>query len=173
MNRQEKIELVEFLKGAMQNSQASFLVEYKGLDVADMVSLRKKLREEGGRFKVAKITLIRRAIDEIPELEGLRDLLHDQIALVFSQNEPPVIAKVLHTFAKKHEALQIKGGYFESQVLSVEAVKELATLPSREELLAYVCGTIQAPATQLIYAIQRIMMQFVWVLEQIQKKRSL
>jgi len=114
---------------------------------------------------------MRRAINEIPELEGLQDFLQDQIALVFSQNEPPVVAKILHEFAKTSKALQIKGGCFESKVLSLEAVKELATLPSREELLAHVCGTIQAPAAQLVHAIEGVMMQLVWVLDEIQKKK--
>jgi len=172
MNRQEKIELVESLKEAMQSSQASFLVEYKGLDVANIMSLREKLREQGGSFKVAKVTLIRRAIDGIPELEGLRDFLNQQTALVFSQDEPPMVAKILHNFAKKHTGLQIKGGCFESRVLSKEAIEELATLPSRQELLAHVCGTIQAPASQLVYAIKGVVMQLVWVLDEIQKKKS-
>ena len=171
MNRQEKIELVESLKEAMQNSQASFFVKFKGLDVANMILLRNNLREQGGCFKVAKITLMRRAIDEISEFAELRGLLHGQIALVFSKNEPPVIAKILHVFSKEHKALQIKGGYFESRVLSVEAVKELATLPSREELLAHICVLIQAPVSNLVYAIQGVAMKLVWVLEQIQKKK--
>lgn len=172
MNRQEKLELVGYIKEAMQNSQASFLVEYKGLDVASIMSLRRKLREQGGDFKVAKVTLVRRALQEIPELEGLEEFLHDQIALVFSRNETPAIAKILHTFSKQHTAFQIKGGCFESRVLSVKAVHELATLPSREELLAHVCVAIQAPAAQLVHTINGVMAQLVWVLEEIQKQKT-
>lgn len=172
MNRQEKFELIESLKDSLQNSQASFLVEYKGLDVASLMSLRKKLREHGGSFKVAKVTLVRRAIQEFPEFSGLDTFLHDQVALVFSQNEPPAVAKVLYNFAKEHKSLHIKGGCFEEQILSVDAVQELATLPSREELLAHVCGTIQAPTAQLVYALQSLMVQLAWVIEEAGKKKS-
>jgi large subunit ribosomal protein L10 len=171
MNRQEKFELIESLKEAMHNNQASFLVEYKGLDVASVMSLRHKLREKGGSFKVAKVTLMRRAIDEVPGLAGLHTMLRDQVALVFSHSEPPVIAKILQDFAKDHKALQIKGGCFESQMLTANAVKELANLPSREVLLAQVCMGIQAPAAQLVHAVQGVMSQLVWVLDEIQKKK--
>lgn len=172
MNRQEKNELIESLKKAMQTNQASFLVEYKGLDVEHMMSLRQMLREQGGTVKVAKVTLVRRAIEEVPELKGLQDYLHNQIALVFSQSEPPAIAKILYDFSKENQALQIKGGCFESRVLSQEAVKELATLPSREVLLARICGAIQAPAAQLVSTLNGVMVQLVWVLDEMQKKKS-
>lgn len=172
MNRQEKIELIEFIKKAIQNSQASFFVKYKGLDVENVMSLRQKLRKQGSTFKVAKVTLIRRAISEVPEVKGLQDYLNDQIALVFSQTEAPVIAKLLYEFSKENQALQIKGGYFESRILSEKAVKELATLPSREELLAQVCGVIQAPASQLVATVKGVMAQLIWVLDEVQKKKS-
>jgi large subunit ribosomal protein L10 len=172
MNRHNKLELIESLKDAMQNNQASFLVEYKGLDVATVMSLRQKLREQGASFKVAKVTLMRRAIDEVPGYEGLRGIVHDQVALVFSQAEPPVVAKLLQDFAKNNKALQIKGGCFESRVLTVEAVKELANLPSRDVLMAQICMGIQAPAAQLVNAIKGVMGQLVWTLDEIQKQKA-
>lgn len=151
MNRQEKQNVIESIKNDFEQSSSSFLVGYRGLTVAQLTELRKKLREKGGTFHVAKITLIKRAIDAVPQVEGLRSYLGDQIALVFSKNEAPVIAKVLADFSKEFEQLKLVSGTFESSVLDAEAIKRIANLPSREVLLAQVCGTLKAPISKLAF----------------------
>ncbi len=172
MNRQEKEQVIESLKSDFQKSNASFLVGYKGLNVAQMADLRKKLREHGGSLYVAKVTLIKRAISEVPEVEGLDSLLSDQVALVFVQNEPPAIAKVLCDFSDKYEQLRVVGGSYESSVLSGEAIKVIAKLPPRELLLAQMCGTLKAPLSRLAFIANVLLTKPLIVLKQIEKKKS-
>ncbi len=172
MNRQEKEQVIESLKSDFQKSNASFLVGYKGLTVTQMADLRNKLREHGGLLQVAKVTLIKRAVSEVPKVEGLGSLLGDQVALVFVQNEPPTIAKVLCDFSNEFEQLQIVGGFYESSVLTDEAVKIIAKLPPREVLLAQIGGTLKAPLSRLAFIANLLLTKPLIVLKQIEKKKS-
>jgi large subunit ribosomal protein L10 len=172
MNRQEKQQIIEAIKSDFQKSTASFLVGYRGLTVAQLTDLRKKLRENGGALHVAKVTLIKRAIDGVPTVEGLRTFLGDQIALVFSQNEPPAIAKVLSDFSKEFEQLKIVVGSFESAILDENTIKEIASLPSREVLLAQLCGTLKAPMSKLAFVVDAIIGKLEASSEKIENNNS-
>ncbi len=172
MNRQEKAQVIESLKNNFQKSSASFLVGYKGLTVAQMADLRKKIRNEGGVLQVTKVTLMKRAVDETPEIEGLRSLLGNQIALVFTQAEPPAVAKILSDFSKDHEQLKLVGGFFESSVLTEDSIKQIAALPSREVLLAQVGGTLKALITKLAQVLNIMLVKPLMVLKEIEKKKS-
>jgi large subunit ribosomal protein L10 len=172
MNRQEKEQIIESLKNGFQKSNASFLINYKGLSVAQMADLRKKLRQHGGSLRVAKVTLIKRAVDEVPAVEDLESLLGNQIALVFAKKEPPAVAKVLCDFAGEVEQLKVVGGSYESSLLTDEAVKMFAKLPSREVLLAQVCGTLQAPISKLAFIANALLKKPLVALKQVEKKKS-
>ena len=172
MNRQQKENVVEFLKNNFQASQASFLVGYKGLNVAQVLNLRKKLRNQGASFKVAKVTLMKRVANDVPSIEELVPFFKDQVALVFAQQESPAIAKILYDFAKEHKQLTVLGGCMDSVVLSQESVKLLASLPSKEVLLAQVCGTIKAPITGLVQVLNALLVRLVFVLKKIEEKKA-
>lgn len=172
MNRQEKEQIVASLKNNFEKSNASFLVGYKGLTVAQMADLRRKLRQEGGALQVTKVTLMKRAVDETPEIQEMRPLLGDQIALVFTENEPPAIAKILFDFSKDHEQLKLVGGFFESSVLNESSIKKIASLPPRDVLLAQVAGTLKAPITKLAQVVNAMLTKPLIALKEIEKKKS-
>jgi len=172
MNRQEKEQVIESLKSGFQDSSASFLVNYKGLSVAQMADLRAKLREQGGSLRVAKVTLIKRAVGDVPGVSDLDSLLGEQVALVFAQNEPPAVAKVICDFAGEVEQLKVVGGSYESSLLTDEAVKTFAKLPPREVLLAQVCGALQAPISQLAFIASALLKKPLVALKQVENKKS-
>ena len=125
-------------------SQSTIVVDYRGLNVSEVTELRKQLREAGVEFKVYKNSLARRATEEVG-LEGLNEALTGPNAIAFSTEDVVAPAKILNDFAKKHEALEIKAGIIEGNVATLEQVKALAELPSREGLLSMLLSVLQAP----------------------------
>lgn len=156
MNRQQKEQVIESLKDNFQNKAASFLVGVKGLTVTQLEQLRGGLRDKGGKLKIAKVRLAKRAISD---MEGMQDLdvsMKEQLGFVFADSEGPAVAKVLHKFAKNNEALELVAGYFENSVLDKDNIVEIALLPSREELLAMVARVLNEPIAKFARAIQAV-----------------
>lgn len=172
MNRQQKEHVVETLKHDFENNQASFLVGYKGLNVAQVLQLRKSLRQQGGSFKVAKVTLMKRVVHDIPSVEQLMPYFKDQVALVFAHQESPAIARILNDFAKENHQLTILAGCLDSKFLSKDNIKVLAHLPSKEVLLAQVCGTLKAPITGLAFVLNMLILRLAFVLKKIEEKKA-
>ena len=155
MNRQEKAGLIELLKQDFNESKALFWINYQGLSVNQLQVLRSDLRKQNGKLKIAKVRIAKRAFSELPVSSDLLSQLKDQLGVVFSVGEPNAVAKVLYDFAKRNEALQVVMGHFENKVLNKNEIKFLATLPSREILLARVCGTLMAPITCLAVVLKK------------------
>ncbi|MBD3231083.1 50S ribosomal protein L10 [Candidatus Dependentiae bacterium] len=172
MNRQQKEAVVSDLKEMFSNSKAAFLVGYKGLDVASIQSLRGELREVGAHFKVTKARLMKIASQDIDIEGGLQDVLKDQVGLVFVKEEVPGVAKVLSDFSKKNEALQIISGLFESKVLSSKQVEFIASIPSKDVLVAQLLATIQAPVSQFVRLLNTMNVRLLYVLKQISEKKT-
>lgn len=172
MNRQEKEQVIESLKTDFGKSSASFLVGYKGLTVFQMAELRKRLRKQGGSLHVAKITLIKRVVKDIPSVEPISSLLGDQTALVFVRDEPPAIAKILCDFSEECEKFRVIGGVCNSLLLTENTVKTFALLPSREVLLAQVCGTLKAPISKLGYILNMLLISPLLVLKGIEEQKK-
>ena len=131
------------------------VVDYRGLTVAQVTELRKQLREAGVEFKVYKNTLTRRAA-ETAGLEGINEFLTGPNAIAFSNEDVVAPAKIINEFAKKNEALEIKAGIIEGTVASVEDVKALAELPSREGLLSMLLSVLQAPVRNFALATKAV-----------------
>lgn len=143
-----KKEIVGEIADKFKGSVSTIVVDYRGLNVAEVTELRKQLREAGVEFKVYKNSLTRRAA-EAAEITGLNDALTGPNAIAFSTEDVVAPAKILNDFAKKHEALEIKAGVIEGNVATVEEVKALAELPSREGLLSMLLSVLQAPIRNL------------------------
>ncbi|ANB55689.1 50S ribosomal protein L10 [Anoxybacillus sp. B7M1] len=139
-----KKQVVAEIAEKFRASKSTIIVDYRGLNVAEVTELRKQLREAGIEFKVYKNTLTRRALAEVG-LEGLDEVLTGPNAIAFSNEDVVAPAKLLNDFAKAHEALEIKAGIIEGNVATVEEVKALANLPSREGLLSMLLSVLQAP----------------------------
>lgn len=150
-----KKEVVSEIASKLRESKSTIVVDYRGLTVAQVTELRKSLREAGVEFKVYKNTLTRRAAEEA-ELAGLNEYLTGPNAIAFSTEDVIAPAKVLNDFAKKNEALEIKAGVIEGNIASVEEVKALAELPSREGLLSMLLSVLQAPIRNLALAAKAV-----------------
>ncbi|MGM7703649.1 50S ribosomal protein L10 [Pseudalkalibacillus sp. Hm43] len=152
---EQKKQLVSTIADQLKNSKTTILVDYRGLDVAEVTELRKQLREAGVTFKVYKNTMTRRAAEEAG-LAELNETLVGPTAIAFSEDEVVAPAKILNNFSKEHEALVIKAGVVEGQITSVENIKALAELPSREGLLSMLLSVLQAPMRNFALATKAV-----------------
>jgi len=144
MPTSDKEQLVSEIKGRLNEAGSLLLVDYRGLTVKEMQELRNQLRAAGSELKVYKNSLADIAIRELA-LPSLDAYLAGPTAIIFTGEDPVAPAKALTTFAKTHKALELKGGLVENQVIDAEGVKAIATLPSREELIAKLLGTMLNP----------------------------
>lgn len=169
--RPEKAGKVAELKDLLTSSKGVVLVDYCGLTVAEDTELRSKMREAGVKYMVAKNTFIRIAAQEAG-IEGLDAYLEHNTAVAFSAEDPVAPAKILNDFSKDHKALEIKAGILDGKVIGLDEVKAVAELPSREELLAKLVGSMQAPISGLVNVLQGTIRNFVYTLEAVQQKKE-
>ena len=146
---------VDQLTELLKNSVAGVLVDYKGITVEDDTKLRKELRESGVKYTVVKNTLIKRAAEQA-ELNGIEDVLNGTSAIATSDEDYVAAARILQKFADKHENFTVKTGYLDNEVISLEKIKSLAKLPSRDILLATVCNAFNAPIAAFARVIQAV-----------------
>lgn len=172
MNREQKNEVIQELVQGFNSNQASFIVGYQGMTVAQLTGLRVQLRATGGSFHVAKARLIVRAVEGMDGIQNLQPYLKNQIGVVFASDQAPAVAKVLQNYAKEHEALQLVAGCLENTILDAEAIIRIASLPSREVLLAQVCGTLQAPMSGLANVLNVLILRLLWTLKKIEETKQ-
>jgi large subunit ribosomal protein L10 len=144
MPNEHKIEEVSEIKDRFARATAVILTDFRGLTVKEMQALRTKLRESGSELRVYKNTLAQIAMRELA-LPDLGELLDGPTAFLFTFGDPVASAKAVVDFAKDHKVLEVKGGFIDSVVTSAEGVAALASLPSREVLLAKLLGTMLNP----------------------------
>jgi large subunit ribosomal protein L10 len=159
LNLAEKKEVVAEVSERLKKAQAVVLAEYRGITVEDITGLRKEARASGVYLRVLKNTLARRAVQGTP-FEKLADQMVGPLAYGIS-DDPVAAAKVLSAYAKKNEKLVIKGGAMPNLVMSAKEVGQLATMPSREELLAKLMGTMQAPIAKFVQTLNEVPGKFV------------
>lgn len=159
LSLEDKKVVVEQVSNALSGSQAAIVAEYRGLTVEQMTNLRRAARDAGVYLRVVKNTLVRRAVKG-SDFECLDEHLKGPLALAASA-DPVAVAKVLSTFAKDHELLAIKAGAMSGKQLSMEEIQALAKLPGREELLAKLVGTLQAPVTKFVRTLNEVPARFV------------
>ena len=169
--RPEKAGKVAELKDLLTSSKGVVLVDYCGLTVAEDTELRSKMREAGVKYMVAKNTFIRIAAQEAG-IEGLDAYLEHNTAVAFSAEDPVAPAKILNDFSKDHKALEIKAGVLDGKVIGLDEVKAVAELPSREELLAKLVGSMQALISGLVNVLQGTIRNFVYTLEAVRQKKE-
>ncbi|TXF13120.1 50S ribosomal protein L10 [Pelomicrobium methylotrophicum] len=167
---EQKQALVAELGAHLANAQAVVLAEYSGLTVADMTSLRAAARKSGVYLRVLKNTLARRAVANTP-FAGLAEHMSGPLAYGISP-DPVAVAKVLHEFAKANEKFVIKAGAMRNHVMSAKDVASLAQLPSREELLGKLLGTMQAPVVQFVRTLNEVPTRLVRVLAAVRDQKE-
>jgi large subunit ribosomal protein L10 len=159
LNLAEKKEVVAEVSERLKQAQTVVLAEYRGIKVEDITGLRREARASGVYLRVLKNTLARRAVQGTP-FEKLADQMVGPLAYGIS-DDPVAAAKVLSAYAKKNEKLVIKGGAMPNLVMSAKEVGQLATMPSREELLAKLMGTMQAPIAKFVQTLNEVPGKFV------------
>ena len=159
LNRKEKAVVIEDVTTQVATAQSIVVAEYRGLDVASVTVLRKNARASGVYLRVLKNSLARKAIVGTP-FEALSTKLVGPLIYAISA-DPVAAAKVLSAFAKDNEKLAIKAGARPNSILDVNGVKALATMPSRDELLSKLLGTMQAPIAQFVRTLNEVPTKFV------------
>lgn len=172
MNRQQKELMVQLFREKFEQNPASFVVGYRGLTVGQLQVLRTKLREHGGTFKVTKARLMKLALQGEKNADALVPYLHDQVGVVFALNGSSAVAKVLIDFSKDHEALTLVAGRLYGDVFDSTGIVRIASLPSKTQLLATLCGTLKAPLSRLVFGLNMQIIQLLVALKQVAEKKK-
>jgi large subunit ribosomal protein L10 len=159
LNLQEKQAVVAEVAKQVAGAQAIVMAENRGMPVAAMTQLRAKARASGVYFRVVKNTLVRRAVVDTP-FATLADKMVGPLAYGIGP-DPVAVAKVLNDFAKGNEKFVIAGGAMPGHVMSAKDISALASLPSRDELIAKLLGTMQAPMVKLVRTMNEVPSKFV------------
>jgi len=171
LNKSSKEQVVAELAGKLAEAKAAFLADYRGLDVEQANKLRGELREAGVEFRVVKNTLLNLAAKGTAS-ECLKDHFVGPTAIAIAAEDPVAPAKVLSEFAKASKTFELKAGMLDGGLLSLEDIKALAELPSREVLLAKMLGSINAPVSNFVGVLAAVPRSLVQVLGAIQDKKA-
>jgi large subunit ribosomal protein L10 len=149
MNRDQKTAVVDEIAGQLQDAEAIFAVDYRGISVSQAAVLRTKLRDADARFRVVKNSLSERAADKAG-MDDLKPMLVGPTALAFVKGDAALAAKALNDAARQFNLVEFKGGVLNGSTLSADDVRSIARLPAREVLYAQLVGTVAAPLTGLV-----------------------
>ncbi len=171
MNRQDKSLAIGTLAKEFQSNDAAFIVGMQGMTVSQVESLRKGVRKHG-KFLVAKNSLLRIAVKDIPAISHLTPYFKGQIAVIFVPREASSVAKLINDVSRENEHLKIVAGCYESRVFDQDMVKFLGSLPPKEILVAQLCGLLKAPMVQHVSVLNQIIARLLYVLKQASEKQS-
>jgi large subunit ribosomal protein L10 len=163
--KSEKAKDLEALKREFERAQHFFLAGYEKITVQQDFDLRKTVRGAGGAYQVIKNNLAEKASQGTPA-ESLMSDLKGMTSMAFTVNDPVALAKALTAYAKTHPAFTFKSGMVEGRVVDIKSIQELATLPSREEVLSKVLYLIQASAQRLVTAVNGVGRNLAIVVDQ-------
>ena len=170
LNLEQKQAVVAEVSEQLAKAQAVILAEYRSVPVKDMTELRRKARGVGVYLRVLKNTLARRAVAETP-FKGLSEKMVGPLAYGIS-SDPVAVAKVLQEFAKENEKFVIKAGAMPNVVMSARQVAELAKMPSRQELLTMLAGTMQAPIAKFVRTLNEVPGKFARTLAAVRDQKE-
>jgi large subunit ribosomal protein L10 len=162
---QEKVETVEEFKSRLDGVKTVLVTEYRGLTVQQLSDLRKQLRGVSAQYKIVKNRLAKLAMTD-SSLSQLGPHLKGPTGMVISKEDPVVVAKALHTFARTNQALAIKAGFVEGQVLPASELKALSELPTKEAIRAQIIGAIEGPLAQLVGLLNAAPRELAFVLSE-------
>jgi len=167
---QKKAEVLG-ITDTLKAAQAGVLVDYRGLTVEEDTNLRNELRKENVTYFVVKNTLLRRAAKEAG-LEELDDALHGPTALAVSSEDPVAPAKIIAKYAKENEKLELKSGFMDGKVMSIDEIKVLADTPSKEVLIAKMMGSLNSPVSSLVRLLNTVVEKGIEIPELIAAKSA-
>jgi large subunit ribosomal protein L10 len=170
LNLEQKQAVVAEVSAELAKAQAVILAEYRSLRVGDMTTLRKKARTAGIYLRVLKNTLARRAVAETP-FKGLSQNMVGPLAYGIS-SDPVAVAKVLHEFARENDKFVIRAGAMPNVMMTPKDVADLAKMPSRQELLAMLLGTMQAPIAKFVRTMNEVPGKFARTLAAVKEQKE-
>lgn len=172
MKREEKGEIIEQIKELVKNSSAIFLVNYSGVDVADINKLRSDFRKDGVTYKVFKNTLFKKAIEQVGGYEKLNEQLAGMIGVAFAGDNFVAPAKIIKKYYDDKQKFSFKGCYIESAFYGADQLDTIASMPTKEEIMAGIVGSIAAPASGIVGAINAVIRDLVSVIDEVGKKKA-
>jgi large subunit ribosomal protein L10 len=172
MNKNEKAEIIAEAKELIDNSTALYLTDYSGINVADVNDLRNQFRKEGVSYKVFKNTLFKLALKESGKFEKLGDHLEGMTGFAFASTNPVAPAKIIKKYFDASQKLSLKACYIETEYFDGSKLSVLASLPSKQELIAGILGSINSPVSGIVGSIAAVMRELVSVVDEVSKKKA-
>lgn len=166
-----KNDKIQAVKESILKAKVAIVTDYRGMTVEEITTLRRQLQKEGADYTVAKNTLAKIAIKDTP-FEPLAEYLEGPTAIAFGFSDEVAPAKVLTQFIKKAKKGEIRGGALDGKALNVSEVKRLAELPSKEELIAKILGSINAPASGLVNTVNGVARALTIAMEEVRKQKE-
>lgn len=171
MPKPEKIAVVDDVKERLDNSKSIVVTDYRGLTVAEMTDLRRKLRDEGVQFKIVKNRLAKIALRD-SGLDTLDAYLKGTTAIAFGTKDPVGPAKVLTAFAKTNDKLKVLGGLMDKKIIGPQEIDELSKMPSREVLLGRLLGSLSSPVQKLAFGLNQTVAKVVYAFDAVARKKA-
>ncbi len=172
MKRSEKEKIVAEVADKISRAQGMYLTEFSGITVAEATELRAEFRKAGVEYRVAKNTLIKRALHQVAQFDNLDDKLTGPTAIAFGYDDPVSPAKVIKKFRDKVSKLNVKACVIGTEVYDSSKFDELASLSSRDESVASIMGSLTAPISGVVGVLNEVMRQIVGLVEAIEQNKS-
>ncbi len=172
MKRSEKEKIVAEVADKVSRAQGMYFTDFTGITVAEATDLRVEFRKAGVEYRVIKNTLIKRAMHKVAEFDKIDEKLIGPTAIAFGYDDPVSPAKVIKKFREKVSKLEVKACVIGTDVYDSSKFDELASLPSREESIASIMGSLTAPVSGIVGVLNEIMRQIVGLVEAIEKTKS-
>lgn len=171
ITKEQKSEIVRGLVEKLNISNSVYLLDFQGMTVFESIALRKQLKEKGIEFKVAKNTLILRALKEVPKHNLPESVFFGMTGMALSYDDPLAPAKIIKQLFDKTEKPKFKAASVEGQFFDEKQLNLLASLPSKNELIASILGSINAPASGIVGSINAILRDVAYLVEEVAKKQ--
>lgn len=172
MKKEEKGEMIEQIKELVKKSSSMFLVDYRGVNVADINRIRSDFRKEGVTYKVFKNTLFKKTLEQIGGYEKFNPQLVGMIGVVFTGENFVSAAKVIKKYFDEKQKLSFKGCYIDSTYYGADQLNTIASMPTKDEIMSGIVGSIAAPASGIVGAINAVIRDLVSVIDEVGKKKA-
>jgi large subunit ribosomal protein L10 len=172
MNKSEKEQEVAEIQELVSKAQGMFFTDFAGINVEQMTELRREFRKSGIEYKVVKNTLAKKAMQNVSGYDKVFDKLVGPTGIAFAYDDPAAPAKIIQKFQEKNEKFKLKVCVIEKQVYEGSRLKELASMPSRAELIAGILGSLNSPISGVVGVLNAVVRDVVGVLDAIEKKKA-
>ncbi|MFA7228699.1 MAG: 50S ribosomal protein L10 [Melioribacteraceae bacterium] len=172
MKKEEKGEMIEQIKELINKSSSMFLVDYRGVNVADINKIRSDFRKEGITYKVFKNTLFKKALEQTGGYEKFNPQLIGMIGVAFTGENFVSAAKVIKKYFDEKQKLSFRGCYIDAAYYGADQLNTIASMPTKDEIMGGIVGSIAAPASGIVGAINAVIRDLVSVIDEVGKKKA-